>query len=422
MPDSAGAAGRLAGPRDRLSRVLVRAVQRRALLQRAPGRGGALDLDYDDYDDDIDEDIDPEAAEYLYRPGWTRHKHTLGQHLHEALEPIRQLEKAARDQARRDERAQAKTQRLQQREERRRLREPALAAYDAARNAHAMLEREVAGDTKYQALWQALAKIVQAERDLPDHKRDWAGWLAAATACTDRIVARRRELQEAERERVRQERAKPIKGSQWKTFRSKLQVLMTAVGPAPRNTQTDRARRLKPLRAALEALESKTAGSYNLEDEDKLAELQQLWAAEAPVTTGQTVVTPTVLPNSVFAPPVDEGDLKAWLATQVPSASDKNIGLCTAVMMAHTPISGGGTSTYYQGDHVFHISHGKYGQTDSCSVFYTKDHGTGRITIVGAGQHVDNYNARYKMTFKLPGWTHPTKFVGTSGVVIDLQY
>jgi hypothetical protein len=408
--------------------VLARAVRDRALLQRAPGGGRVVDYDYDedyeeDFDDGVEEDIDPEDEDYIYRPGWTRHKHTLGQHLHEALEPIRKVEKAAREQARKDERARAKTQRLEQREQRRQLREPALAAYDAARDAHATLEREVAADTKYQALWQALAKIVQAERDLPDHARNWAGWLAAATACTDRIVARRRELQEAERERVRQERAKPIKGSQWKTFRGKLQILIQAVGPAPKSAQTERARRLKPLRAALETLNLKTEGSYNLEDEDKLAELQQLWAAEAPVTTGQTVVTPTVvLPNSVFAPPVVEGDLKAWLATQVPSASAKNIGLCTAVMMAHTPISGGGTSTYYQGDHVFHISHGKYGLSDSCSVFYTKDHGTGGITIVGAGQHVDNYNARYKLTFKLPGWTHATKFVGTSGVVIDLQF
>ncbi|MCO7223387.1 hypothetical protein [Pleionea sp. CnH1-48] len=66
--------------------------------------------------------------------------------------------------------------------------------------------------------------------------------------------------------------------------------------------------------------------------------------------------------------------------------------------------SGGGTRFRYNGHTVFHISHGKNGRTDGCTVFFivTKE----GVTIVGIGAHAGS--SSYKLDWKLSGWCEGT--------------
>jgi hypothetical protein len=62
--------------------------------------------------------------------------------------------------------------------------------------------------------------------------------------------------------------------------------------------------------------------------------------------------------------------------------------------------SGGGTNFKYQGRTVFHISHGKMGKTDGCTVFFVVTENG--VIIVGIGAHQGS--SSYRLDWKLDGW------------------
>lgn len=403
---------------DRLSGLLSRAVDERTADLRALYGGHAVlqrnGGDYD-YDDDYDEEIDPELEQYMYHREAKRHTPKLGQYLEPLLIPIRKAE-------REETRKRLKAARISAREQRRPVRERALAAGEAAQAAHETLAATEHNNPAYKTLWEAFTGHVASQRKVPDSRRDWGTWLNTATACADWVERRTRELDEAERQRARDERTRRITGRKFTAFQRRLTDLLAALGPAPSSYKSERARTLRTLRNELGALQFKIehtqTNAYNLEDEDALAALEQRAADVLSTGTSQSTRTTAGEPNITFTVPAEEAALEAFIDGKAPYSSTKNVHDCTSVVTNHKSTSGGGTSTQYQGATVFHISHGLSSGTDGCTVFYTKDHGTGVVRVVGVGQHVTGFAARYRLSFKLSAWTHATKFVANK--TIDL--
>ncbi len=86
--------------------------------------------------------------------------------------------------------------------------------------------------------------------------------------------------------------------------------------------------------------------------------------------------------------------------------SGSNAAQVARGILAHNGrTSGGGTRFNFNGHTVFHISHGKNGKTDGCTVFFivTKE----GIQVVGVGVH--DTSSSYNLDWYLPGWTDSRK-------------
>ncbi|WLE95767.1 MAG: hypothetical protein QTN59_13905 [Candidatus Electrothrix communis] len=84
-----------------------------------------------------------------------------------------------------------------------------------------------------------------------------------------------------------------------------------------------------------------------------------------------------------------EQRLEAMIGSNCPQASSQNISRCVQYMLSHDPKSGGGIGQY-NGDSVFHISHGKKDGNDGVSIFFIHvppENIHEDVKIIGIGQH-----------------------------------
>jgi hypothetical protein len=97
-------------------------------------------------------------------------------------------------------------------------------------------------------------------------------------------------------------------------------------------------------------------------------------------------------------------ELADWIAAKIERVMNgKNVFDCAQYIEVHKG-SGGGTSTYFNGLHVFHISHGFSESDDGCTVFFTHA-ADGTITIVGIGSHDNHYTTAYRLDWQQDGWS-----------------
>lgn len=123
--------------------------------------------------------------------------------------------------------------------------------------------------------------------------------------------------------------------------------------------------------------------------------------------------------EGTWDPGYTQDQIEEWLHAKVKRVlSDKNVTDCAAVIVNHTKTSGGGTGSKFDGESVFHVSHGFMGSDDGCTVFFTKPP-DGTLEIVGVGSHTTGGTAVYKLDWRRAGWTS-SKF-NDSQTQIDLS-
>jgi hypothetical protein len=123
--------------------------------------------------------------------------------------------------------------------------------------------------------------------------------------------------------------------------------------------------------------------------------------------------------DGVFDPGFTEDELANWIDSMAPkrTINPANLKQCVAYIAVHGGKGGGGTGMTHGGLPVFHISHGKRGSTDGCTIFFTVA-ADGTVTIVGIGSHHADYKAGYRLDWKLATWTSK-KFVTKN--IVDLE-